>query len=255
MADHSETQGTFGCILTFPFPWPCPNRTEIGRRGPVTLLAEPSGSLTLQIASSAGEVQFQSCPLSFPDGQTTAFVGASWALPDNANMLVGQTIVLSTDQEYRSKIPAVASISTGVPHDLRDFSEENAAVLKKRRDTLAGSKADKKLKPRHREATPNEIFEELHIAHQQIADLLISVEAGKPYHIAGLLRLLRFTITDKKEKPLPLLQMCASIIDAPLIVYVPPISAIKTHPYGWPRDHRNGDQCLTYTRNKECGRY
>jgi len=110
---------------------------------------------------------------------------------------------------------------------LRDFSKENAAVLKKRRDTLAGSKADKKTKPGRREATPAEIFEELNVAHKQVDDLLTSVRAGKTYHVAGLLRLLRLAITDKSGKPLPLLQMCAATIDAPVIIYVPPISRIK----------------------------
>jgi len=34
-------------------------------------------------------------------------------------------------------------------------------------------------------------------------------------------------ITDKVDKPMPLMQLCAAIIDAPLIVYAPPISAFK----------------------------
>jgi hypothetical protein len=57
--------------------------------------------------------------------------------------------------------------------------------------------------------------------------LLKHVEQGNISHVDGLLRLLRLTIADRTAKPLPLLQLCAALIDSPLIIFAPPINASR----------------------------
>jgi hypothetical protein len=152
------SQGTILLIMTFPWPWPCPTRTQVVQRGPATIFAEPNGSLTVQIATDEEVFEFQSCELIFDD-QTSTNVGVSWKLPGSVNMIVGQTIVLSTD--HGELVPAEARIATGVPNDIRDFSKENAEALARRRDAFAGYVADRKLKTGRRDATTGEIFDAL----------------------------------------------------------------------------------------------
>jgi hypothetical protein len=111
------SQGTVLLMMTFPWPWPCRRRTQIVQRGPATIFAEPNGSLMVQIASDDQTYTFESCPLVFA-GQTSTNVGVSWHLPHAVNMIVGKTIVLST--EDGSLVPAEAHIPSGVPNDARD---------------------------------------------------------------------------------------------------------------------------------------
>jgi hypothetical protein len=108
-------QGTVLLIVTFPSPWPCAARTQIVRREPITIYAEPNGSLLLQIAAADRFVEFCSCPLIFPDGRTSTNVGVSWNLPHAVNMIVGQTVVLCT--ENPDLVPTQARISSGLPKD------------------------------------------------------------------------------------------------------------------------------------------
>jgi hypothetical protein len=224
MADGRE-KGTILQILTFPWPWPCPTRTLIVRREPATIFAEPNGSLLAQIVADNQTFEFQSCPLLFPDGKTSTNLGLSWDLPRTVNMIVGQTIVLSTGQP--DLVPSEARIRSGLPNDTRNFLKENDDALRKRNDTLPGSKADKRKIPGRRDATPNELFDALLKAQQEIADLIVLVEQGRIQHVNGLLRLLRLTITDKKDKPLPLLQHCAAMVGSQIIVFAPPINASR----------------------------
>ena len=218
------TQGTVLLMLSFPWPWPCPKRTMIVQRGPATILAEPNGSLTVQIVTDEKVFEFQSCRLVF-DGPTSTNVGVSWNLPDAVNMIVGQIIVLSTEDIRLA--PAEARIASGVPNDVRDFSKENTEAGAERRRALLEWQADKSIKATRREASPGEIFDALQKAERQLADLLKHVEQGNISHVDGLLRLLRLTIADRTAKPLPLLQLCAALIDSPLIIFAPPINASR----------------------------
>lgn len=218
------TQGTVLLMLSFPWPWPCPKRTMIVQRGPATILAEPNGSLTVQIVTDEKVFEFQSCRLVF-DGPTSTNVGVSWNLPDAVNMIVGQIIVLSTEDMRLA--PAEARIASGVPNDVRDFSKGNTEAAAERRRALLEWQADKKIKATRRGASPGEIFDALQKAERQLADLLKHVEQGNISHVDGLLRLLRLTIADRTAKPLPLLQLCAALIDSPLIIFAPPINASR----------------------------
>jgi hypothetical protein len=215
-------QGTVGFILMLPWPWPCATETIIAERAPVKVSASPDGRLVIEIVEEESAHQFKTCRLILSE-PTATFVAVSWRLPGTINAIVGQTIVLSTEQD----VPPEARIASGVPDDIRDFTKENAEALRARYDTLAGSKAQKKRKPNRREATTAELFEELHNIEREITDVLALINQGKTYHVRTLLRVLRNAITDTKDKPLPLLQLCAAIIDAPLIVYAPPISALR----------------------------
>jgi hypothetical protein len=173
-------------MVTFPWPWPRPTRTRIVQRGPATIIAEPNGSLTVQIATSEKVFEFQSCRLVF-DGQTSTNVGVSWNLPDAVNMIVGKTIVLSTEDS--GVAPTEAHIASGVPNDVRDFSKENTEALAERRRALLAWQSNKKIMPARREATPGEMFDELQKAQLQFVDLLELVGQGKISHVDGLLRL------------------------------------------------------------------
>jgi len=197
---------------------------QMAHRGPATIFAEPNGSLTVQIATDEEVFEFQSCQLVF-GGQTSTNVGVSWKLPGSVNMIVGQTIVLSTD--HGELVPAEARIATGVPNDIRDFSKENVEALARRRVAFAGYVDDRKLKTGRRDAATGEIFDALQNAEQEIAELLKLVGEGKVHHINGVLRLLRLTIADRTAKPLPLLQLCAATVDLPLLVFAPQINAAK----------------------------
>lgn len=220
----NQNTGTILLMVTFPWPWPCARRIQIVQHGAASIFAEPNGSLLAQIISDHKIFEFESCPILL-DVKTSTNVGLSWKLPDTINMIVGQTIVLSTERP--DSVPSEARIPSGVPNDTRDFTKENEQALQRRRDTLAGSKADKKPKPNRREASTDEIFDALERAQQELADLLDLVRRGKTHHIGGLLRLLTLMVTDSKDKPLPLLQMCAAIAGVPLIVFAPPINASK----------------------------
>jgi hypothetical protein len=213
-------RGMIAFILTLPWPWPCKSVTVLAQRGPVTLAADPSRALILQITNDRITSTFRSCRLVITEPTTTS-VAVSWNLPEAANMIVGQTVVLSAEQN--ATVPAEAIIVSGIPNDLRDFSQQNTEALRKRFDKLAGSRGDKKLKPR-RQVTAAEIFSELERVHQEIADLLLLVAQGKSHHVRGLLSALHLAIIDEKHKPLPLLQLCAATINAPLIVYAPPVT-------------------------------
>jgi hypothetical protein len=116
-------------------------------------------------------------------------VEVSWALPHAVNMIVGTTIVLSTEDSQL--VPAEAHIRSGVPGDLHDFSDQNMEALVKRRDAFAPYTAHNKLKTGRRNATTNEIFDALQKVQDQIAELLTLVGSGKVHHVDGLLRLLR----------------------------------------------------------------
>jgi hypothetical protein len=229
MIEMSEpfSQGTVLLIMTFPWPWPCPTRTQLVRRGPAVIFAEPNGSLGVQITTDEKVFEFQSCRLVL-DGQTSTNVGVSWCLPHAVNMIVGKAIVLST--ENSELVPVEAHIPSGVPNDVRDFSKQNADALGKRHNAFARYGAEKKLKVGRRDATADEIFDALQRAQQQITELLSLVGEGKVHHVDGLLRLLRFTVADRTAEPLPLLQLCAAMTDAPLIVFAPPITALKDPP-------------------------
>jgi hypothetical protein len=209
-------------MATLPWPWPVRAKTKIAERGPATVFAEPTGNLSVRIDGGSRIFEFESCPLIL-EGQTSTNIGFSWALPNIANMIVGKTIVLSNEQP--EIVPREARIQSGVSNDRRDFTKDNTDALLKRRDRLASSRASKKLKPTFRETTNAEIFDALQKTQVQISDLLTLVKHGKLEHVDGLLRLLRLTITDKKDKSMPLLQLCAAMIAAPLIVYAPPINA------------------------------
>jgi hypothetical protein len=197
----------------------------IVRREPAAIFAEPNGCLSVQITTTVGRVfEFRTCPIVL-DGKTSTNLGISWELPRAINIIAGRTFVLSSEQP--DLVPTEAYIRSGLPNDTRDFTKENDQALKKRNDTFAGSKADKKQKPGRRDATFDELFDALRNAQQQFADLIVLVQQGKLHHVDGLLRLLRFTITDKKDKPLPLLQHCAAMVGLPLLIFAPPITATK----------------------------
>ena len=218
------SEGIVRLMLTFPSPWPCPARTTLVEREGVAILAEPDGSLTVRLGSGGEVVEFQSSRLIF-DGPTSTNVGVCWKLPGSVDMIVGQTIVLSAD--HVELVPAEARIKSGVPNDTRDFSDENAAALARRRERLARYEADKTPRKGRRDASVDEIFEALATARQQIVELVEFVGKGKLYHSDGLLRLLRLTIADRTARPLPLLQHCAAITNSPLLVFAPPINANK----------------------------
>jgi hypothetical protein len=178
----------------------------------------------VEIATDEKVFEFHSCRLAF-DGPTSTNVGVSWNLPHAVHMIVGQTIVLST--EGGGPVPAEARIASGVPDDVRDFSKENTEAVAERRRALLEWQADKKISETRREASSSEIFDALRNAERQFVDLLELVKQGNISHVDGLLRLLRLTNADRTAKPLPLLQLCAAMIEAPLIIFAPPVNASR----------------------------
>jgi hypothetical protein len=132
------------------------------------------------------------------------------------NMIVGRTIVIST--EDNSVVLSEATITSGIPKDVRDYSKQNAEAVSKRRDRFAGSQP----RPGRRRASNDAAFEALRMELRQITDLLSLIDQGNVDHVPGILARLRMTIAE--GDPMPLLQMCAAMVNRPLVVYVPPIT-------------------------------
>jgi hypothetical protein len=214
----SALEGHFLSILVFPWPWPPASRQKWVQKEALTIFAETTGHLTVEITAQTQVCKFTSCRLIVSHGQTTTNVGVSWKLPELVNMIVGKTFVIST--EDASVVPSETTVISGVPGGERNFSEENAKKLKKRHDTLAGSQPV----PGRRRGGKEEAFEALRQEYQQITELLKLIDqGGGTDNVPGLLSRIRMVIA--QGRPMPLLQLCAAMIDEPLIVYVPPITA------------------------------
>jgi hypothetical protein len=216
-AQASSQLGTWLSILLMPWPWPPETPICLVRMpltdGHMTITAETSGSLKLTLDGSS-QNNFVSCPIMAPGPFAAANVGVSWNLP-SVNMLVGTTFVISTEQP--SIVPAECKITGRVPNDLKDFSKENSQALTKRKARVAGIQR----KPKHRRSTNQEMFRSLRDERDQIVDILKLMEEGKLAHLKGLSTRLRVLLADD---PMALLQTCAAMVEAPLIVYVPPIT-------------------------------
>jgi hypothetical protein len=223
-ATPSQLEGTFLSIVTLPYPWPPRACTILFRNDALTLAAEPTGCLSTQVTAGGEAFRFTSCRLILSDdAPTTTNIGVSWRLPAAMNMIVGQNIVFSTEEP--NLVPPEVRVTSGIPKDERDFSKENAEALEARRARLARVGQ----KPGRRSGGKEYAFQALHDEHRQISDLLDLIDRGQTYHVPGLLGRLRVLIADKNQ--MPLLQMCAAMINKPLIVYVPPITTLKTP---WP---------------------
>lgn len=114
-------------------------------------------------------------------------------------------------------VQAECKITGRIPNDIKDFSEENRQALTKRKARLAGIQP----KPKQRRSTNQEMFRSLRDERDQMVDILKLIEEGKLAHLKGLATRLRVLLADD---PMALLQTCAAIVEAPLIVYVPPIT-------------------------------
>jgi hypothetical protein len=76
--------------------------------------------------------------------------------------------------------------------------------------------------PGRRRVSSDETFETLRAEIAQISDILNLIEQGRLYHAVGLSARIRLMVCS--GRPLPLLQLCAALIEEPLNVYVPPIT-------------------------------
>jgi hypothetical protein len=222
-APNALAEGSFLSILVFPWPWPPTARQIWVQHGVLTIAAEPEGCLTAEVASDGQVFKFTSCRLIVTHEQTTTNIGLSWKLPGIMNMIIGKTIgkTIVISSESASLVPLEATITSGIPNDLRDFSKENAAKVQERHDAWARSHP----KSGRRRAGEDEAFEALRQEHQQIGALLKLIDEGNIHHVPGLLARLRMVIA--QEQPMPLLQLCAAMIDESLIIFVPPISSSK----------------------------
>ena len=127
--------------------------------------------------------------------------------------------------EAPEKIPDVLKVKKrkSASETPKDFSRENLDALNKRRDTLAGTHAQ----PKRITASDDYVIEVLNDELRLISDSMSEIENGKKYHLTGLANSLRKCIAT--GNPLPHIQMCAAMKNAPLIVYTEPNPT--TEPY------------------------
>jgi hypothetical protein len=225
-AEDTSEQGTYLTIVTMPWPWPPAKSTVLARAllqdGSVRLIAQPSGAIELELSDKSIS-RFTTCPIIVPFEHAAANIGASWKLP-LVNIIVGTSIVFST--ENPAIVPAHFAIPGTIPNDTEDFSAESSRAVAKRKSTLGGTHP----KPQRRRRTNEEILAALRDELRQITDLLAHVERGEIHHLPGLASRLRLLIAE--GDPMPLLQVCAAIVDRSLTVYVPPITKLAQRKIG-----------------------
>lgn len=95
-----------------------------------------------------------------------------------------------------------------------DFSEVNVEALEKRKKRVLS----RNVKPGRIEKSPDYLFDALEDEIQQVKDAIQGIHTGKHYLIPGLASRLRILLIDR---PIGLLQHCAALRDAPLLVFLP----------------------------------
>jgi hypothetical protein len=181
-------QGTFGTILTMPWPWP-PARDLILSHanlplGTLTLVAQRDARVRLELCASEAKSQFISCPIVVPHEHAATFIAASWR-DMSANMIVGRDVAFSTESPQTA--PAQITISGVIPNDTEDFSEESARAVARRRGRLGGTHP----KPGRRRRTKEEMLASLCDELRQVIDLLDHIRHGGNHHLPGLASRLR----------------------------------------------------------------
>ena len=154
-----------------------------------------------------------SCPIRAVE-PPFVFLAASFEVPHLLFVMMNDALIASLEapQDVASHydIPERKPVPKA---EREDFSLENEAAQRRRRDTSVGTHPD----PRRIPGDAGYVREQLVNEVQQIQDLIELIDKGGIHHGAGLAARLRLLIAE--GKPLPLLQLAAAAVDAPLIVF------------------------------------
>lgn len=181
--------------------------------GVFTLAVNSLGQLCAEITKTGLGIVFGvvGCPL-LTDKRQLTVISVTWqmgTLRINANgHLVGSSD--PSDITYRSLRllpPDRSGITT------RDYTKKNERCISNRSGRLRGLvlKSGPKLE------SPEQMFEALHDQILVLKDLRQHLLEGKHHHIRSVAGALRNLVADNKT--MPLLQRCAALIEAPLILY------------------------------------
>ena len=197
-------------------PWP-PSRfipiiTHDLKDGTLQVFANTSGQLVAEISDTTGKTlqHVISCELII-DEPTAAIIRVEWK--------DGTLTLWSIDQIIGSSeiiLPPRFVLPKLNPTRYFDFASENEAKIKHRRSRYKGAEGAPP-KPNRIRSTDEQIFDSLKSQLRQLATLFPLIQRGKLEHIEGISNILRKTIAT--GDPLPILQLCAAILGAPLIVY------------------------------------
>jgi hypothetical protein len=210
-------EGSMVLPMELGVPWPpsrvMPMITYDLKDGTLQVFANTSGQLVAEISDTAGKTlqHVTSCKLII-DEPTAAIIRVGWK--------DGTLTLWSVDQIIGSNeliLPPRFVLPKLNPTKNFDFTSENEAKIKHRRSRYKGAEGTPP-KPNRIRSTDEQIFDALKSQLRQLADLIPLVLEGKrEHHIESITNILRKTIA--KGDPLPILQLCATILDAPIIIY------------------------------------
>jgi hypothetical protein len=175
---------------------------------------ETSGRLRAQLIGAGHGVEVISCPVQILGPNTMSQLWVFWKYP-NIDLFIRMSLIGSTDRPH--EVPSDFVVIGGAPNpNLYDFSKENARAILKRQGRFGGSHP----KPGRKRGDRAFVFSALRTELLQLRDLLNLVEQGAVHHVPGLFNQLRKLIV--LGDPMPLLQLCAAVVNVPLLVYAGP---------------------------------
>jgi hypothetical protein len=215
----STREGTISGVAHLAWPWPGTHPEFMYRvqleNGHIELISDQHGRIIgrmFLIGSDNPLLEVVTCPLvlSEPSAISLCVVWTTTTLEIfvNAEMVGSTKSPNEVPKEYRVQMNRSA---------IRyDFSKENEAAIATRRDRLAGHGGMPLQRGRQR-STRDGVFHALQDEIIQIDGLFELIKKGAFQHAVGLSGIARKMIA--VGSPLPLVQLSAAFIDAPLIVY------------------------------------
>jgi hypothetical protein len=213
--------GTVSGVVRMAWPWPPKYPENIYSAqledGKIELSWDQHGRIIGQLmAFGSSDVPISrvvSCPLALsePSAMTICVIwnGTKLEILANNELIASTNPAASITTEFRVTMNRDRS-------KRYDFSAENEAALKARRDRLVGH-GGTPLKEGRQRSTKDGVFDALRDEIMQIDGLLELVQQGGFQHAIGLSAIARKVLAT--GSPLPLVQISAAFIDAPLIIY------------------------------------
>ena len=214
------SEGTFAAIGELPWPWPpresvaiCVLELDDGR---FEAFYDRSGSITATLIERTNERVVRSvatCHLRAEEPVAASLI-ITWNVEDLKIYANEQCVASLSGNEETPDSYEFPPNRKDPP--LTDFSAENEAAANTRSSRLAGA-GGRLIAPGKYRSNRIQIYDALREELKQIRDLLRLLRQGDFHHAVGLSAIVRKMIV--VGDPLPLLQLCAATIDAPIVVY------------------------------------
>jgi hypothetical protein len=170
----------------------------------------PSGRILFRVTHTDAVLEVTSSILQISE-PTSGYCLLSWKHPDYFTVYLGRSMIASLSQpELVPTIVIVPGVSNVIN---KDFASQNDKSSLARKGKLTGSHR----KPGRIHEDETYLFNSLRTEVAQLHDLLELMGKGSLHHAAGVAARLRLMIV--AGEPLPLVQMCAAILDKPLIMF------------------------------------